>query len=128
MGTQPEGGPPGERRNYGGNTYSDDGNRYHQSDHDLPRPNGAFTSENRVGSPAGSSGGRDREMDSTKTNGERNRSRNRSARTTSGQTRLCKKCEEPLTGQFVRALGGTFHLDCFRCRVGSALSLHDEMY
>ena len=32
--------------------------------------------------------------------------------------RVCKKCNENLTGQFVRALGGTFHLDCFRCRVG----------
>ncbi|KAK6540931.1 hypothetical protein TWF694_008315 [Orbilia ellipsospora] len=30
--------------------------------------------------------------------------------------RICKKCDLPLTGQFVRALGGTFHLDCFRCR------------
>ena len=33
--------------------------------------------------------------------------------------RLCKKCGETLTGQFVRALGGTFHLDCFRCRVSN---------
>ena len=32
--------------------------------------------------------------------------------------RTCKKCGEPLTGQFVRALDGTFHLDCFRCEVG----------
>lgn len=31
--------------------------------------------------------------------------------------RICKKCGEPLTGQFVRALEGTFHLDCFRCQV-----------
>ena len=31
--------------------------------------------------------------------------------------RLCQKCTEPLTGQFVRALGGTFHLECFKCRV-----------
>ena len=31
--------------------------------------------------------------------------------------RMCKKCGESLTGQFVRALGGTFHLDCFRCKV-----------
>lgn len=31
--------------------------------------------------------------------------------------RLCQKCGEPLTGQFVRALGGTFHLECFKCRV-----------
>lgn len=32
-------------------------------------------------------------------------------------TRICKKCGESLTGQFVRALGGTFHLECFRCEV-----------
>ncbi|KAH0608062.1 uncharacterized protein H6S33_002114 [Morchella sextelata] len=31
-------------------------------------------------------------------------------------TRICGKCQGPLTGQFVRALGGTFHLDCFKCR------------
>lgn len=47
---------------------------------------------------------------------ERNRSRQRSGRSTSGQVRTCKKCGEPLTGQFVRALDGTFHLDCFKCR------------
>lgn len=35
----------------------------------------------------------------------------------SGTMRTCGKCGEPLTGQFVRALGGTFHLDCFKCRV-----------
>jgi hypothetical protein len=50
---------------------------------------------------------------------ERNRSRNRSGRSASGQVRMCKKCGEQLTGQFVRALDGTFHLDCFKCRVSS---------
>lgn len=50
---------------------------------------------------------------------ERNRSRNRNGRAPSGGQRTCKKCGEPLTGQFVRALDGTFHLDCFRCRVSS---------
>jgi len=30
--------------------------------------------------------------------------------------RSCRKCREPLVGQFVRALGSTYHLDCFRCR------------
>lgn len=49
--------------------------------------------------------------------GERNRSRPRGSRSASGQVRTCRKCGEPLTGQFVRALDGTFHLDCFRCRV-----------
>ncbi|KAI9894158.1 MAG: hypothetical protein M1814_004012 [Vezdaea aestivalis] len=37
-------------------------------------------------------------------------------RNASGTLRLCKKCGDPLTGQFVRALGGTFHLDCFKCQ------------
>ncbi|RDA83586.1 hypothetical protein CP532_4754 [Ophiocordyceps camponoti-leonardi (nom. inval.)] len=47
---------------------------------------------------------------------ERNRSRPRNGRNASGQSRICTKCGEPLTGQFVRALEGTFHLDCFKCR------------
>ncbi|KAM0343364.1 hypothetical protein ACHAPU_008685 [Fusarium lateritium] len=47
---------------------------------------------------------------------ERNRSRGRNGRSASGQTRTCQACGEPLTGQFVRALDGTFHLDCFKCQ------------
>ena len=31
--------------------------------------------------------------------------------------RICMKCNQPLTGQFVRAIGGTFHLECFKCQV-----------
>jgi hypothetical protein len=30
---------------------------------------------------------------------------------------LCTKCEGVLTGQYVRALGGLYHLACFTCRV-----------
>ncbi|BFZ62169.1 Rho-type GTPase activating protein Rga1 [Saitoella coloradoensis] len=30
--------------------------------------------------------------------------------------RGCGICGKPMTKQFVRALGGTFHLDCFRCK------------
>jgi hypothetical protein len=146
MGPQSEGGPSGDGHNYGGQ-YQDDGRRYqsdrdtlmqdytshghaddsrwHESDRDtnmqddhLPPPNGAFGTDNRMSaSPVGSASGRDREGDYHKTSGERNRSRTRSSRTASGQVRICKKCGEPLTGQFVRALGGTYHLDCFRCRV-----------
>ncbi|KAK1690740.1 RhoGAP domain-containing protein [Colletotrichum godetiae] len=57
-----------------------------------------------------------RESDSRRS-GERNRSKGRGGgRSASGQQRTCKKCGEPLTGQFVRALDGTFHLDCFKCR------------
>jgi hypothetical protein len=52
--------------------------------------------------------------------GVRERSRTNGSggnRSASGTSKLCKKCGEPLTGQFVRALGGTFHLECFKCRV-----------
>lgn len=49
--------------------------------------------------------------------GERSSSRTGSNRKGSGQIRRCNKCSEPLTGQFVRALGGTYHLDCFKCKV-----------
>lgn len=34
--------------------------------------------------------------------------------------KICGKCGEGLTGQFVRALGGTYHLECFTCHVGSS--------
>lgn len=56
--------------------------------------------------------GRSREHRAESPGGTRSRSR-----TKTGTQRICKKCNEPLTGQFVRALGGTFHLDCFKCRV-----------
>jgi len=69
-------------------------------------------------SPAMSVGDTDNE---SRRSGERNRSRPRGSRTTSGQVRTCKKCGESLTGQFVRALDGTFHLDCFKCRVRPSL-------
>ncbi|CAO1629926.1 unnamed protein product [Parajaminaea phylloscopi] len=36
--------------------------------------------------------------------------------TTSRREQLCDACGKPMTGQFVRALGVVFHLDCFRCR------------
>lgn len=32
-------------------------------------------------------------------------------------TRICGKCGGSLTGQFVRALGDTYHLECFTCHV-----------
>ena len=36
-----------------------------------------------------------------------------------GQSRICGKCGQPLLGQFVRALGDTYHLECFTCTVGA---------
>ncbi|EKD20998.1 uncharacterized protein L3040_004617 [Drepanopeziza brunnea f. sp. 'multigermtubi'] len=99
-----------------------DNGRY-QSERDLqetlPRPNGTLEPDNRLAaSPSGSTNRRERDREGgPKRSGERNRSRTKpNGRTGSGQIRICKKCNEALTGQFVRALEGTFHLDCFRCQ------------
>ncbi|KAJ5592018.1 uncharacterized protein N7459_002387 [Penicillium hispanicum] len=46
---------------------------------------------------------------------DRSRASGRPHNKSPGSSRLCQKCGEPLTGQFVRALGGTYHLECFRC-------------
>lgn len=43
----------------------------------------------------------------------------------SGQQKVCGKCGEHLTGQFVRALGDTYHLECFTCHVGHVLFVRD---
>ena len=51
--------------------------------------------------------------------------RHRAKRRPSGQQRICGKCQKSLTGQFVRALGDTYHLECFTCNVCSlSVSLH----
>lgn len=34
-----------------------------------------------------------------------------------GGKKICSRCHEPMRGQFVRALGKTFHLECFTCTV-----------
>jgi hypothetical protein len=69
-------------------------------------------------SPALGTPRQDREFgEEMRRSGERNRAKPQNGRTASGQTRVCRKCGESLTGQFVRALDGTFHLDCFRCKV-----------
>ncbi|KAK3693843.1 hypothetical protein B0T22DRAFT_53220 [Podospora appendiculata] len=79
------------------------------------RQNGAYGNQfgRPLASPALSAGDTDTE---SRRSGERNRSRARASRNPSGQVRVCKKCGETLMGQFVRALDGTFHLDCFKCR------------
>jgi ribosomal protein L32 len=41
--------------------------------------------------------------------------------------RICKKCGDPLPRQFVRGLGGTFHLECFYCQVLQGKILTCEM-
>ena len=64
-----------------------------------------------------------RNDDSTRNLALREKSRSRAngsvAGKGSGSLRICTKCNEVLPGQYVRALGGTWHLECFKCKVSS---------
>jgi LIM domain len=40
-----------------------------------------------------------------------------SSASTAMSAQPCSACGLPMSGQFVRALGSVYHLDCFRCRV-----------
>lgn len=42
-----------------------------------------------------------------------------SSSATAINSQLCFSCGLPMTGQFVRALGTVYHLDCFKCKVRS---------
>ncbi|KFZ15422.1 hypothetical protein V502_05626 [Pseudogymnoascus sp. VKM F-4520 (FW-2644)] len=146
MGPQSEGGPPGPSWAYGGPPPSGEDNRYQssrdmapsgypqqqqqqqpqqqqlQQQQNMPRQNqnNGYDQANRGPPPTAMQGNQRKDNtggDAHKDSSDRDRSRHRGGkRTGSGQLRLCKKCGEPLTGQFVRALGGTFHLDCFKCK------------
>lgn len=90
-----------------------------------PLPGPGDTRSPNGGMPPPSAEGRSgRSRDTTQDIPIRERSRNNGSGggKSHGPPRLCKKCGETLTGQFVRALGGTFHLECFRCRVSSSLT------
>ncbi|KAI0972535.1 rho-type GTPase-activating protein 1 [Xylaria arbuscula] len=94
------------------------GDGTYQLDHDRPHmtpspsySNGGYPLPSRpTDSPTLSAQG-----DLQRRSGERSRSRVRNGRSASGSLRTCAKCTEPLTGQFVRALDATFHLECFKC-------------
>lgn len=62
-----------------------------------------------------------REQNQSQSPATRDRSKTGGSRRPSG-SRICGKCGESLTGQFVRALGDTFHLECFTCHVSALLS------
>ncbi|PKY50464.1 RhoGAP-domain-containing protein [Rhizophagus irregularis] len=44
------------------------------------------------------------------------------ANTTKQNFTTCAKCGLLIVGQFVRALGGTYHLDCFKCQCGTIVA------
>lgn len=99
-----------------------------QQQQNMPRQNqnNGYDQANRGPPPTAMQGNQRKDNpggEAHKDSSNRDRSRHRGGkRTGSGQLRLCKKCGEPLTGQFVRALGGTFHLDCFKCKASSPIS------
>ncbi|GAA5838870.1 hypothetical protein JCM11251_003724 [Rhodosporidiobolus azoricus] len=67
---------------------------------------GSSSSISHSHSPSAASRGVSRERE--------RKDRSASGAAAAGQA-LCAKCELPMTGQFVRALGTVYHLDCFRC-------------
>ena len=82
---------------------------------DTRSPNGSLSH-----SPNDGQNGRGREVAQDMPVRERSRNNGVPGAKSHNGPRICQKCGEALTGQFVRALGGTFHLDCFRCRVSYA--------
>ena len=96
-------------------------NAYHASS--TPRTRHAGGSEEQLSNgnlSDSSTGGRyGRDKDRIFTNNIPIRERSRTNGST-GQKRICDKCGDPLLGQFVRAMSGMFHLECFMCRVSFA--------
>ncbi len=137
MSTQPEGRPSTERWR-ADSSYNSRG-PYRQQQHDannqnhhntnnghnasgVPRTRFAgpgpgdeqLSNGNLSDSSAGGRHGRDQDRGVTQKLPIRERSRTNGNQ---GPKRICGKCGEPLLGQFVRAMGGMFHLECFMCRV-----------
>lgn len=80
---------------------------------DEQMPNGSLPP-----SPIDGRNGRETEASQNMPIRERSRTNGSSGgKSSTAALRICSKCNEPLTGQYVRALGGTFHLECFKCQV-----------
>lgn len=82
----------------------------------APGPDHSQQPEDRAGRAHDvSQGPRDKSTprDPSRSNGQVN------TKAPTNTSRVCRKCGEPLLGQFVRALGGTFHLECFQCNVST---------
>ena len=109
---------PGAERSPDGSNGHDIADRSRQRFAGEGVRNGSATN----GSSSGSVGDGRNGRENTQNLAYRERSRTRTnggtiTKTPSGTLRVCRKCDESLTGQFVRALGGTFHLECFKCQV-----------
>lgn len=68
--------------------------------------------------PGDGRSGREREISQDLPLRERSRKEGSTGGDTAGSQRgSCTHCGQSLKKQFVRALGGTYHLECFMCRV-----------
>ncbi|GAA5943464.1 uncharacterized protein JCM15063_006480 [Sporobolomyces koalae] len=90
----------------------------HSQSHASSRPGSAASQSRRGGSSDSHEvterqreRGRGRGDSGASGDSERGIEKKRSASPTT-----CAKCQLPMTGQFVRALGTVYHLDCFRCQ------------
>ena len=111
------------------NTSNDELHLYGNGNPNLPSPN----QRRKNSRPTDSGGGTPMDLDipsdhdirrarndnSPRSPAGRERSRTHGGRRGSSTTRICGKCQGQLTGQFVRALENTYHLECFTCHVSS---------
>ncbi|EXJ57013.1 hypothetical protein A1O7_07357 [Cladophialophora yegresii CBS 114405] len=103
---QPESAPHNSNGQYNYNPPNPTNGNANSNVNDAPyESDGRYSSDSRTGRKRSLGGPNERSR--SRTNGSNGKSDSR--------VRQCKKCGEALTGQFVRALGGTFHLDCFKC-------------
>lgn len=116
MALPPSDRPPGAAKQ----AYHDDDGQFAQHDH-SPVANGRTDLSTRPHEQenAAALAPQDRSrpsVEATNEGGSKDRSKS-NGRRPSGQQRSCGKCQRHLTGQFVRALGDTYHLECFTCHV-----------
>ncbi|KAK4635237.1 Rho-type GTPase-activating protein 1 [Fulvia fulva] len=114
MALPPSDRPPGAAKQ----AYHDDDGQFAQHDH-SPVANGRTDLSTRPHEQenAAALAPQDRSrpsVEATNEGGSKDRSKS-NGRRPSGQQRSCGKCQRHLTGQFVRALGDTYHLECFTC-------------
>ena len=117
----------GQAHQHPSNSYEFDSQQTQKSSRRGPPTDIARLSQNNLPIRQEKKGG-SLNQDNTRDNAARDRSRQEGDGGKSSSQRVCLKCNQPLTGQFVRAIGGTFHLECFKCRVsGCAMSIVETL-
>lgn len=111
--------PPGASN---GTSYYDDIPDTYEAQEPQEAPNGqdmtvAHRQQRSIDDPSLVEGRPDESAVTTPSTRERPRADGK--RKASDKQRQCGKCYRNLAGQFVRALGDTYHLECFTCHVRS---------